>query len=117
MTPAIIVTIVIFILGIIFGIIGFFLKRTISRVDAQDEAIQEIRQTYAKREELCRVEDASEQAYAKLEQRIEERFDRTDSEIKGIKAEYLVREDFFREIAKLGGQLQKVYDLLIERSK
>ncbi len=87
-----IITVVISVCTTVFGIIGFFLKRTINEVDRLDE---------------CK---ASKEDVASLENRIDDQ----NKSISEIKACYLTKEDFFREQAKTDRKLDRIMEILLD---
>lgn len=78
--------------GLILGVIGFFLKRTISQVDRLDAC-------KASKHELNEVVS---------------RVDTLAQSIGDIKTNYLTKEDFFREQAKTDRKLDKIMEILLD---
>ena len=78
--------------GVIVGIIGFFLKRTINQVDRLEE------------NKACK----SEVVELKKEM---EGFERNISD---VKSNYLTKEDFYREQAKTDRKLDDIVDYLMK---
>lgn len=102
-------------IGVVIGIIGFFLKRVFSRVDEHDRQIADIKENYAKKDDLDAVQESSDQKYCKLQERMEERFDRIESELKEVNRTYVTGDTFVREVHNLDNKLQRIYDLLIQK--
>lgn len=80
---------------VVIGIIGYFLKRTMSQVDRHEVKLQE-----------C----VSRRELEKSTTRIEE-------DIQAIKKEYLTKEDFIREMAQVTTKLDRIYDILLDQAK
>ncbi len=78
--------------GLILGVIGFFLKRTISKVDRLDE---------------CK---ASKEHVDELSKQV----DGMEKTIGDIKTNYLTKEDFFREQAKTDRKLDRIMEILLD---
>lgn len=90
--------------GVLIGIIGYFLKRTISLVDKCETDLKCLETSSASKEAL---------EYTKRE--LKERLDKQQADIEGIKADYITKEDFFREQAKMDRKLDRILDILMER--
>lgn len=106
--------------SVVVGIIGYFLKRTMSRVDKHDDAINDIK------ERTIRTED-HEKSVSELKQDIKQiredytprdthlkDFDECKVDIKKIKEDYITKEDFFREQNKTDRKLDRIMDILLE---
>ncbi|MGE5494600.1 MAG: hypothetical protein ACM3S4_04795 [Burkholderiales bacterium] len=78
--------------GVILGIIGFFLKRTINQVDKLDAS------------------KASKEEVKELDGRVSE----MSKTIGDIKTNYLTKEDFYREQAKTDRKLDDIIKILID---
>lgn len=85
--------------GIVVGIIGFFLKRTINQSDKLAERVGTLESCKASKEEVCELRDE----VTALE--------RTTGE---IKTNYLTKEDFFREQAKTDRKLDRIMEILLD---
>lgn len=99
----IVVTIAIFILGILLAIIAWFLKRTIGIVD--DCQKQQIKM----KEEKANVSDLNA-----LREEMKDRFEKVTDDIAGIKEDYITKDDFFREQAKTDRKLDMILDILLK---
>ncbi len=78
--------------GVILGVIGFFLKRTITKVDQLD---------------TCK---ASKDEVKELNDKVGE----MEKTISDVKTSYLTKEDFFREQAKTDRKLDDIIKMLID---
>lgn len=90
--------------GIVVSIIGFFLKRNITKVDEHDKEINAIKTDYVTKDELSAMKDELKKSIDKL-----------SDDIDDIKANYITKEDFYREQAKLERKLDRVLDILLAR--
>lgn len=105
------------IVTIVIGIIGYFVKRTMTTVDKHDEKINN---------DLVRKIDYNKNMDQVSKQIKEIRDNYTPIEthnndvgecredIKLIKDNYLTKDDFFREQAKTDRKLDKIMDILLE---
>jgi hypothetical protein len=100
------------VLSAIAGVISFFLKRTIDRVDQNEKAIAAIRDGFAKR-----TEASSASAMSKMEARMNERLDSIDSELKAVRTQYITKDEFVTQIAKLTAQNDRIYDMLFDLAR
>ncbi len=80
----------------IIGVITFFLKRTISRVDKNEDDIAKIKGDYSPR--AVHGKD----------------IDELRMDIKKIKEDYITKEDFYREQNKTDRKLDRIMDILLE---
>lgn len=71
--------------GLVIGIIGFFLKQTINKVNN------------------CVMRDDFNKAITVC-----------NEDIKSIKEDYITKEDFYREQSKVDRKLDKIMDILLE---
>lgn len=79
------------------GVITYFLKRTMNQVDKQENRIQKLENTTVTRTEL------------------EKNMDKLEQDIKQIRADYLTKDDFIREIGNLSRKLDRVLEMMINR--
>lgn len=91
--------------GLAIGVIGFFLKRTISRTDKHEEDIQKIRQEYATKSDL-----------KDLKQEIKADLQKLMSDVADIKENAIGRDDFYRAQMSNEKNFQRLYDLFLRRS-
>ena len=88
---------------IITGIIGFFLKRTISAVDSCASEIKEIKKEYATKTELNDFRDDIRDEIRKI-----------SSNIDDIKDNYIKKEDFVRSMSDTNTRLERIYNFLLD---
>ena len=79
---------------IAIGIIGYFLKRTMSKQDQHEADINHIKLTY-----------------------VTTSMDKLQKDVEEIKENTLSKADFYRSQAKTDDKMDKIYDMLIELSK
>lgn len=85
------------------GVIGFFLKRTMTRLDATEKDVQTIKENYVKES------DHKDSLY-----KIDEDIKDVKKDIKTMNANFLTKEDFFREQRKTEQQLERILDILLK---
>lgn len=109
------------IIGIVFsgvsGIIVYFLKQTMDRLGQCEKENKTIRQEYARKDELEKLERNSGDKFTTLEKRMNERFDKVDAQVTGIVQNYITKEDFVVRMAELGRQNERIYDQLLAMTK
>lgn len=103
------------------GVITYFLKRTMNQVDNQGNKIQELIN------QMSTKADQKEQG-EKLEKEIrqirdnytpkemhQKDFDECRADIKTIRAEYLTKDDFIREMNKMDRKLDQMLELMLKK--
>ena len=85
------------------GVIGFFLKRTMTRLDATEKDVQTIKENYVK-------ESDHKDSLHKIDEDIKD----VKKDIKTMNANFLTKEDFFREQRKTEQQLERILDILLK---
>lgn len=106
--------------GLIIGIIGFFLKRTMSRVDKSETDISNIKEKYVTSQQHDKTVDECKADIKQIredytpKQAHEKDIDGCIFDIKAIKEDYITKEDFFREQTKTDRKLDKIMDILLE---
>lgn len=88
------------------GLIGFFLKRTMSRVDCHETDITNIKLTYVTRNDLEKMEGELKSNIRQLNDSMSE-----------IKERVLYRDDFYRTIVDVNRNIEKLQDLFIEEKR
>ncbi|NCB52453.1 MAG: hypothetical protein EOM54_11345 [Clostridia bacterium] len=78
---------------ILLGVIGFFLKREMTRGDRVEQDVKLLDVTKADKEDVEKLE----------------------SSVTKIKEDYITKEDFYREQAKTDRKLDRIIDILLER--
>lgn len=103
------------------GVITYFLKRTMNQVDNQGARIQEMfnqMQTKAEqKEQTVKLEGQIQKIrddYTPKEMH-EKDFDECRMDIKQIKAEYLTKDDFIREMNKMDRKLDQMLELMLQK--
>lgn len=87
------------IIGVVVGIISYFLKRTMVTLDKCESAVHD----KADRAELTAVRTD-----------MQGRVDRLDRDVASIKQDYITKEDFFREQAKTDRKLDQIIQILMK---
>lgn len=99
--------------GLIIGIIGYFLKRTMSRVDKSELDISLVKEnfttlkTHDKDFGECKNEIKQIKEDYTPKQVHEKDFDECRNDIKQIKEDCITKEDFFREMGKFDRKLDR----------
>lgn len=107
------------------GIIGYFLKQTMSRVDTHEKDINVIKQTYATKNEVDGHDkdiNTIKQSYvtknemSALRGELKDDIKRLTEDVGDIKENFLAKGDFYRVQANTDKKLDKMYDLLLRMS-
>lgn len=85
------------------GIIGFFLKRTMSKVDEHDKDINRIKQTYVTKDE-----------FKELRAEIKAELDKISIDVADMKEKSLSKQDFYRAQGDMNDTIKRMYDMLIK---
>ena len=107
--------------GLAISAITYFLKRTMNQVDGQGKAIQKV-----KDEAVTRTENKEQ--VTKLEKEIrqirddytptevhQKAYDECRNDIKEIRAKYLTKDDFIREMNKMDRKLDRMLEIMMEK--
>jgi hypothetical protein len=81
--------------AILLGVLGFYLKREKDRGDRTEADVRKLQETKASREEVKELSAC----------------------VAKIKEDYITKEDFFREQAKMEKKLDRILDILIRKEK
>lgn len=84
------------------GVIAFFLKRTMSRVDKHDEDIGHIKLTYVTKSD-----------HKELRNELRDEIEKLTDGIGDIRTNYLTTRDFYRNMSETKAQLDKIYQILL----
>ena len=101
--PELITSLAVLAVTIIVGIIGFFLKRTISAVDSCVSEIKDIKKDYATKEELDTFRGDIKDEIRKI-----------SSNIDDIKDNYIKKDDFVRSMSDTNTRLERIYNFLLD---
>jgi hypothetical protein len=88
------------------AVIGYFLKRTVSKTDENDKDIQVIKQTYVTQDDFKEYKDQSRGDIKQL-----------TSDMGELKEKCLFKEDFYRTQAATDKKLDRIYDMIYQMSK
>lgn len=91
------------IVTVVIGIIGFFLRRTMTRQDKHDDDIEHIKLTYVTKDDLKEVKDDFKASTNKLQKDVEE-----------IKDKCLTKRDYIERQTQTEARLNQIYDLLLK---
>lgn len=80
---------------VVISIIGYFVKRSFSRIDGLHNELVQLRQDTVRREEYDKA------------------IDELRDDVKDIRDNYIKRDDFYREISKLDRKLDAIMDKVI----
>ncbi len=86
------------------GAISYFLKRTMTKQDEHEKAINYIKQTYVSKDELKEFKDTVNKGLDKLQKDVDD-----------IKSNSLTRKEFMQSQNKLEGKIDKLFDRLMLR--
>ncbi|MDO4720719.1 MAG: hypothetical protein Q4A78_12050 [Peptostreptococcaceae bacterium] len=100
--------------GLGIGIIGYFLKRTMNRVDGYEERIACIERNYCTIEQVEEMKKEIRHDSEKFQDTVLRSLDSLREEIKDVQLKYVSKEDFFKETTKMTSSLDKIYDLILE---
>lgn len=98
------------------GIIGYFLKRTMGRVDKNEMDVIEIRESYVKKDSLEKEQEKQNDEIKQIRDNYttksqhEKDYDEVRNDIKEMKDSMLRKDDFIREIGGLKAQIEKNQD-------
>ena len=97
------------------GVITYFLKRTMSQVDKHGEEIRRIDNERVTKTDLKEsTEELKKDIYTPKNVH-EKDFDECRADIKQIKAEYLTKDDFIREMNKMDRKLDQMLELMLKK--
>lgn len=86
------------------SVIGFFLKRTMTKQDEHEKDINEIKRTYVNKNELKEFKNDVNKSLEKLQQ-----------DVDSLKENTLTKRDFLSTQNKTESKIDKIYDLLMRR--
>lgn len=86
------------------GAISYFLKRTMTKQDEHEKAINEIKRTYVNKDELKEVKNDINKGLEKLQH-----------DVDNIKENSLTKREFLQIQNKTDSKIDKIYDLLMKR--
>lgn len=101
--PQLVTSLAVLAVTIITGIIGFFLKRTITAVDDCASEIKNMKRDYATKEELDTFRSDFKDEIRKI-----------SSNIDDIKDNYIRKDDFVRSMSDTNTRLERIYNFLLD---
>ncbi|MBS4857293.1 Uncharacterised protein [Eubacterium limosum] len=90
----------------ILAIIAFFLKRTISDVDACRVDITNMKERFATKESV-----------EKFQKDVSGKLDTIQKDLNKVQLNYIPKDDFFKEMTKIDNKIDRIQDLIIENMK
>lgn len=87
-------------------VIGYFLKRTMSKVDEHDRDINVIKQTYVTKDE-----------FKELRAEIKADLDKISGDMDEMKERNLSKQDFYRSQSEIRESIKQITDLLIKERR
>lgn len=103
------------------GIISYFLKRTMNQSDKTVQKLQAVEQNAATKEELKENRKELQEEISRImedytpKKTHEKDFDECRKDIKDIRASYLTRDDFIREMNKMDRKLDQMLELMMKK--
>ena len=101
----------------VIGIIGYFLKRTISIADDCEKQIEYIKENFATQNTVERIEKNLKNETEKFQVEIRDKLEDVQTDLKDVQINYIHKNDFFKEMAKIDNKIERILDLIIERGK
>lgn len=105
------------------GIISYFLKKTMDRLEKTEQKTQGIEKDYvtelSHKEDVKRLEDEVvkiREDYTPKEE-FKKVVDEFRTDIKGVSDKFLTKEDFYREQSKMEKKLDNIIDLLVKEHR
>ena len=85
------------VLTLLIGVVGYFLKRTMSEHDALRKKVDQMGQAYATKDEIKELKG---------------KIDKISDDVDEVKLSYITKEDFFRSISGMESKLERIDDKL-----
>lgn len=92
--------------GAVMTVIGYFLKRTMSKVDEHDKDINIIKQTYVTKDE-----------FKELRAEIKADLDKISGDMDEMKERNLSKQDFYRSQSEMQESIKQIMNLLIKERR
>lgn len=103
------------------GIISYFLKRTMSQLDKTIQKLHAVEQNAVTKEEFKENRRELQEEIKRIREDYtprnthEKDFDECRKDIKDIRAHYLTRDDFIREMNKMDRKLDQMLELMMKK--
>lgn len=85
------------VLTLLIGVVGYFLKRTMSEHDALRKKVEQMGQAYATKDEIRELKG---------------KIDKISDDVDTVKLNYISKDDFFRQMAGVTSTLERIDDKL-----
>lgn len=92
--------------GAVMTVIGYFLKRTMTKVDEHDKDINVIKQTYVTKDE-----------FKELRAEIKADLDKISDDMDEMKERNLSKQDFYRSQSEMQESIKQIMNLLIKERR
>lgn len=92
--------------GAVMTVIGYFLKRTMTKVDEHDKDINVIKQTYVTKDE-----------FKELRAEIKADLDKISDDMDEMKERNLSKQDFYRSQSEVQESIKQIMNLLIKERR
>lgn len=102
--------IIVTIVGIVSGIIGYFLKKTMDKVDTHDKDINVIKQTYVSKDEMTTVKAELEGDTKAVKTELSQDIVQLTADVADIKENFLKQQDFYRSQAATDKKLDRMQE-------
>lgn len=102
--------VIVTIVGIVSGIIGYFLKKTMDKVDTHDKDINVIKQTYVSKDEMTTVKAELEGDTKAVKTELSQDIVQLTADVADIKENFLKQQDFYRSQAATDKKLDRMQE-------
>ncbi|MEG2286210.1 MAG: hypothetical protein RSB90_11660 [Eubacterium sp.] len=109
--------IIAFAITAVIGIIAYFLKRTIGNVDDCKADIDTIKEKYATRADIEKIETTIKADSVKFQGDVSRKLDTIQNDLKEVQINYIPKEDFFKEMANFDKKIDRLTDLILDNMK
>lgn len=105
------------IVGLAIAIITYYLKKADKKIDCNSDQIIAIQKCYVTADELAKIEEKLRGDFQRNEKGIMDKLVKIEDEVKMVQINYIHKDDFFKEMAKMDSKLQRLLDIVIEDRK
>ena len=97
--------------SVALGVIGYFLKQTMDQVRGHGKDIQDVKRTYATKEDIKELRTEMKEQRTEIKDELEKISGNMDE----IKQNSISKVDFYRAMDDTNGTVKNIYDLLIQQ--
>lgn len=101
----------------VIAIIAYFLKRTIGDVDECKLDIDAIKDKYATKADIEKIETTIKEDSEKFQGDVSRKLDTIQNDLKEVQINYIPKEDFFKEMANFDKKIDRLTDLILDNMK